>query len=163
MTRKARRFLRGASLLELASITALVLILLAVAFVRYAALQADAERTAQSAVRDALRFALTLKATELALSKGASHVRTLEKSNPFDLLSERLSNYGGEVSLPANLAPATWYYSPGNNQLLYVERWTNERFPVPESGAVKMYRVIVEHGAGGVDGVTVQPVDTTKR
>lgn len=146
---------RGFSLFEIIVIVVLVMLLLSVAFVRYAGIQAVAEQSAKNAVLESLRVALALKATELAMREGAAKVRTLEQINPFDLLSAKLSNYGGEVSNPDELAPATWYYSPNTGELLYAERWAAGSVSVPGSSAIHHYRVVVRFGAGGGDGVIV--------
>jgi len=154
---------RGFSLLEFIVIIVLVMLLLSVAFVRYASMQAVAEQSAKNAVLESLRVALALKATELAMREGAAKVRTLEQTNPFDLLSAKLSNYGGEVREPADLTPATWYYSPASGELLYAERWAGGGVPVPGSSVNHHYRVVVRFGAGGVDGVIVHHERSTSR
>ncbi|TRZ99905.1 MAG: hypothetical protein D4R84_01205 [Rhodocyclaceae bacterium] len=157
------RRLRGFSLFELIVIIVLVMLLLSAAFVRYASLQAVAEESAKDAVLESLRVALALKATELAMREGAAKVRTLEQTNPFDLLSAKLSNYGGEVRESGDLQPATWYYSPSSGELLYAERWAGGSVPVPGSSVNHHYRVVVRFGAGGVDGVIVHHVRSTNR
>lgn len=157
------RWLRGFSLLEILTIIVLAMLLVSVAMVRYASLQAVAEQSAKSAVLESLRLALALKATELAMREGAARVRTLEQSNPFDLLSAKLSNYGGEVRQPGDLAPATWYYSPDSHELLYAERWVDGSVPVLGSSMIHHYRVVVRFGAGGVDGVIVHHERSTRR
>ena len=154
---------RGFSLLEIVVIMVLAMLLLSAAFVRYASIQAVAEQSAKNAVLDSLRVALTLKAAELAMREGAARVRTLEQTNPFDLLSAKLANYGGEVRQPADLAPATWYYSPGSGEILYAERWADGGVPVPGSSVNHHYRVVVRFGAGGVDGVIVHYERSTRR
>lgn len=160
--RSSGRF-RGFSLFELVVVVVLVLLLLTVAFARYASLQSVAEQSAKNAVLESLRVALSLKATELAMREGAAKVRTLEQINPFDLLSAKLSNYGGEVRQPGDLMPATWYYSPGTGELLYAERWPDGTVPLPGRSVVHHYRVVVRFGAGGVDGVIVHYERSTNR
>lgn len=162
----SRRFpgrIRGFSLFEIIIIVALAMLLLSVGFVRFANMQAVAEQSAKNAVLESLRVALALKAAELAMREGAARVRTLERTNPFELLSAKLSNYGGEVRQPEELAPATWYYSADTQELLYAERWANGSVPVPGSAVIHHYRVVVRFGAGGVDGVIVHHERTTKR
>lgn len=154
---------RGFSLLEILAILVLAMLLLSAAMVRYASLQAVAEQSAKNAVLESLRLALALKATELAMREGAARVHSLEQSNPFDLLSGKLSNYGGEVRQPDEMVPATWYYSPESRELLYVERWADGSVPVPGSSVIHHYRVVVRFGAGGVDGVIVHYERSTKR
>lgn len=163
MSRRVSHRLHGFSLLELVVIIVLAMLLLSAAFVRYATMQAVAEQSAKDAVLESLRVALALKATELAMREGAAKVRTLEQTNPFDLLSAKLSNYGGEISQPGNLTPATWYYSPGSRELLYAERWAGGSVPVPGSSVNRHYRVVVRFGAGGVDGVIVHYERSTNR
>lgn len=163
MSRRFAGRLRGFSLFELIVIVVLAMLLLSVALIRYADMQAVAERSAKDAVLEALRVALALKATELAMREGAGKVRTLEQTNPFDLLSAKLSNYGGEVGQPGDLAPATWYYAPDTRELLYAERWAEGSVPVPGSAVIHHYRVVVRFGAGGVDGVIVHHERSTRR
>lgn len=163
MNRRFPKRLLGFSLLEIMVITVLVMLVLSAAFVRYASVQAVAEQSAKNAVLEALRVALALKATELAMREGAASVRTLEQTNPFDLLSAKLSNYGGEVLQPDDLALATWYYSPSTRELIYTERWADGSVPVPGSSVIHYYRVVVRFGAGGVDGVIVQHERSTRR
>ena len=155
--------LRGFSLLEIVVIAALAMLLLSVAFVRYASVQAIAEQADKSAVLESLRIALALKATELAMREGAARVRVLEQTNPFELQGAKLFNYGGEVRQPVDLAPGTWYYSPENRELLYAERWADDGVPLPASLVTHHYRVVVRFGAGGVDGVIVHQERSTRR
>lgn len=154
---------RGFSLLKFIVITVLAVLLVSAAYVRYASVQAVVEQSAKNAVLESLRVALALKAAELEMREGASKVRTLEQINPFDLLGAKLANYGGEVSQPGDLAPATWYYSPVAGELLYAERWAAERVSLLGSGVIHHYRVVVRFGAGGVDGVIVHHERSTKR
>jgi len=163
MNRRISGRLRGFSLFEIVVIIVIAMLLVTAAFVRYASLQAVAEQSAKDAVLESLRVALALKATELAMREGAAKVRTLEQTNPFDLLSAKLSNYGGEVREPGDLQPATWYYSPGSGELLYAERWADGNVPVPGSSVNRHYRVVVRFGAGGVDGVIVHYERSTNR
>lgn len=163
MNRQTSGRLRGFSLFELVVVIVLAMLLLTVAFLRYANLQAIAEQSAKNAVLESLRVGLALKATELAMREGAAKVRTLEQVNPFDLLSAKLSNYGGEVRQPSDLRPATWYYSPSTGELLYAERWPDGMVPLPGRSVVHYYRVVVRFGAGGVDGVIVHYERSTNR
>lgn len=163
MSRRFSGRLRGFSLLEIIVIAALVMLLLSAAFVRYASMQAIAEQSAKNAVLESLRVALALKATELAMREGAARVRMLEQANPFELLSAKLANYGGEVGQTGDLAPATWYYSSETRELLYAERWAEGSLPVPGSSLTHHYRVVVRFGAGGADGVIVNYVRSTRR
>lgn len=119
-----------------------------------------AESEAHTAVLAALHTALTLKATEIALRQGAGYVRALEGSNPFDLLSEQVSNYAGELPLSGELKTAAWYYSSSVAQVVYVWRWVEGSAPVLGAGEISRYRVQVPYGAGGVDGVSLAPLGT---
>ncbi|MDP1614102.1 MAG: hypothetical protein Q8M11_23815 [Sulfuritalea sp.] len=154
---------RGISLLEIVVVLVLVMLLLSVVLVRYASMQAIAEQSDRNAVLESLRVALALKATELAMREGAARVRSLEQTNPFELQGAKLSNYGGEIRQPGDLVPATWYYSPENRELLYVERWADGDVTVTGSSVIHHYRVVVRFGAGGVDGVIVDYVGSTRR
>jgi general secretion pathway protein G len=154
---------RGFSLLELVVIAALLLLLLAIALVRYAGMQAVAEQSDKNAVLESLRVALALKATELAMREGASRVGMLEQVNPFNLQGAKLANYGGEIRQPRDLAPATWYYSAETRELLYVERWAEGSLPILGSPLMHHYRVVVRFGAGGADGVIVKYERSTRR
>lgn len=155
MRRRFAGHIRGFSLLEILTVVVLAMLLLSVASVRYASLQAVSEQSAKNGVLESLRVALALKATEIALREGAAKVHALEQTNPFDLLSAKLSNYGGEIRHPGELARATWYYSPSTQEVLYAQRWADGSVPVPGSSAIHHYRVVVRFGAGGGDGVIV--------
>lgn len=163
MKRRIYRRIRGFSLLEIVVVMVLLMLLLSAALVRYANIQAVAEQAAKNAVLESLRVALALKAAELAMREGAAKVRILEQTNPFDLLSAKLANYGGEVGQSGDLAPATWYYSPHSGEVLYAEQWATGSLPVPGSAVAHHYRVVVRFGAGGVDGVIVQYERSTGR
>lgn len=110
--------LRGFTLFEMIVVIALIGVLATVAFGRFRALQEAAEQAALEANISALRAALLVRSTELAVGNRWAEMEALRRQNPFTLLETPPGNYLGELNGPA--LPGNWYFLPTEASAVYV-------------------------------------------
>jgi len=144
----------GISRLELVIVIIVLATLLGIGLDRYNHYQHQAEAQAEQAVLVGLQRALLQKGAEVAFRQGASQVNQLQTANPFDLLQVRPNNYAGP--LPANgtaWQAGAWYHDPARHAIAYLPRHAQ-----PGPADLRRYQVQVVHGAGGADGIRLQPL-----
>lgn len=109
---------RGFSLLELAVVSVLLSILLAVYLERLSYYQEATERAQFQATLQIYKTALQIRLAELMVARREAEARTLEAENPTRWLGQRPANYGGDY--PAQPQPGTWYFDAATRELVYV-------------------------------------------
>lgn len=112
--------LRGFTLFEMVVVIALIGVLATVAFGRFRDLQEEAERAAVEANISALRAALLVRSTELAVGNRWVEMEALRRQNPFTLLETPPGNYLGELNGQA--LPGNWYFLPSEASAMYMVR-----------------------------------------
>lgn len=132
---------RGFSLLELAMVSVLLSIVLAVYFERLTFYQEAAERAQFQATLRIYKTALQIQLAELMLARREGEARTLEAVNPTQWLSERPANYAGD--LPEKPQPGNWYFDAGTGELVYVVNSVSG-FAMSTGNAVKQLRFRVK-------------------
>jgi general secretion pathway protein G len=113
-----RRTARGFSLLELAVVSVVLSILLAVYLERLSYYQEAAERAQFRTTLQIYKTALQIRLAELMVARRDAEAETLEAENPTQWLTERPANYGGDY--PALPQPGTWYFDTATRELVYV-------------------------------------------
>lgn len=109
---------RGFSLLELAVVSVVLSIVLAVYFERLTFYQEAAERAQFQTTLQIYKTALQIRLAELMLARREGEARTLEAENPTRWLAERPANYAGDF--PEKPQPGNWYFDAGTSELVYV-------------------------------------------
>jgi prepilin-type N-terminal cleavage/methylation domain-containing protein len=109
---------RGFSLLELAVVSVLLSILLAVYLERLSYYQEAAERAQFQATLQTYKTALQIRLAQMMVARREVEAHTLEIENPTRWLAQPPANYGGEY--PAQPRPGTWYFDAAARELVYV-------------------------------------------
>ena len=109
---------RGFSLLELAVVSVVLSVLLAVFLERLTFYQEAAERARFEATLRIYKTAVQIRLAELMLERREGEARTLEVENPTRWLAEQPADYGG--AYPDRPAPGTWYFDGKTEELVYV-------------------------------------------
>ncbi|MDT8281175.1 MAG: prepilin-type N-terminal cleavage/methylation domain-containing protein [Gammaproteobacteria bacterium] len=112
---------QGFTLFELVVVVLLVGVFMTFAIDRMLRIQIAAERVSVQQTIAALKSAVTLQVAEMVVNSGLNSITTLENTNPMNYLQELPYNYSGLKSDQevAHFPPASWYYDPLQNILVY--------------------------------------------
>lgn len=160
----------GFSLLELAVVTALIAVLIAIAAPRLWKLRVQAERVAVARVVGGIRSALGLEAAEQAVRGGLQGLHALHGTNPMALLAQAPHNYLGAFDHPdpAAIDGGHWYFDRGRGLLVYrvlfdehfqtsLEGPARARFKLRFDFSDNNGNVAFDAGVDGVSGLDLQP------
>lgn len=111
----------GASLLEMVSLTCLIVIFIWIVMVKIWELREVAERTGVASTIGTLRSALGMEVAGRAVKQGMPAVVALEGSNPMKLLEIMPPNYMGELKNadPSTIPGRQWYFDLDEGVLVY--------------------------------------------
>lgn len=149
---------RGFSLLELTIVVGIVAFMFYVALDKLLALAVEAERVSVLQMEGSLQSALGIQVSyQLAQGKPVSELASMEDMNPLQLLSNRPSNYLGELDHPdpASIEGGHWYFDTGTRELVY--RVNHDRYFSDALGrpARIEYQVQVKRSNGNIVGITL--------
>lgn len=149
---------RGFSLLELTIVVGIVAFMFYVALDKLLALAVNAERVSVLQMEGSLQSALGIEvAFQLAEGKPIAQLTAMQNMNPMNLLSNRPSNYLGELDNPdpASIDGGHWYFDSSNGELVY--RVNHDRYFKNSLGqpARIEYQIEVKRSNGNVVGVTL--------
>ena len=117
---------RGFTMLELVVVVIIISIIGVVAVNRFWQWSVVAERASLQSVVGAMRTALGLETTRLALRQQLSQVPKLIGSNPMNLLAQAPDNYLGEIDPDKQPSKeGHWYFDSNEQLLVYRLRYTN--------------------------------------
>jgi len=146
---------RGFSLLELAVVSVVLSILLAVYLERLTFYQEAAERAQFQATLQIYKTALQIRLAELMVARREAEARMLEAENPTRWLAEPPANYGGDY--PAQPQPGNWYFDTTSRELVYVVNSGGGLVVDGKSGVRQLrFRVQVIYQAVTVTGTKVR-------
>jgi len=111
----------GATRLEFAIVTSVIVILTTVLLSQLMYYRAEAERVAVGNMVGALRTALAARTGELLLQHKEHELSALAGQNPMLLLRSPPANYGGELAAaPEKSVPGKWYFDRQGATLVYL-------------------------------------------
>lgn len=138
---------RGFTLFELVVVAALVALLAAVAFERFRFYQEAAEAEAAQGSLAMLKTALYIRSAELISANRWQELQRLPKQNPFELLEEKPSNYGG-LWLGSG-ASGQWYFDGAAKALVYRPART-DGFSAADGGKEMRFAVVGRNSSGQI-------------
>jgi type II secretory pathway pseudopilin PulG len=149
---------RGFSLLELTIVVGIVAFMFYVALDKLLALAVQAEQVSVLQMEGSLQSALGIQvAYQLAQGKSVGELASMEGMNPLRLLSNRPSNYLGELDHPnpAAIEGGHWYFDSSAKELVY--RVNHDRYFRDSLGqpARIEYQVQVKRSNGSIVGVAL--------
>ncbi|MDO9317488.1 MAG: hypothetical protein Q7V56_04730 [Gammaproteobacteria bacterium] len=114
--------MRGFSIFELILYLLISSIIFSISMRRFEQYPADAERANFLSIVGQIKAAVMLQMMNGIAGGKFEEMRTLEKSNPMDLMLETPTNYTGAFSLvdEVSLPRRTWYFDSYNGQLVYL-------------------------------------------
>lgn len=113
-----RRRQQGFSLLELAVVSVVLSVLLAVFLERLTFYQEAAERARFEATLRIFKTALQIRLANLILERRENEAKLLEDENPTHWLSEKPTDYAGNY--PERPEVGAWYFDVATRELVYV-------------------------------------------
>ena len=163
---------RGFTLLELIVVIIIISILGLVAVSRFWQWSVAAERANLQTVVGAIRTALGLETTRLAMRQQLKQLPRLVGTNPMKLLAQTPNHYMGEIKNEKQIVPGgNWYFDVSSNLLVYRLKYTNG-FSTGLTGTPRIrYRIKLVYtdnnhngrydrgidDIGGLDLVTAEP------
>ena len=139
----------GFTLLELIVVISLISILGGVFLKKFIDLTADVERTAFAQTLGTLRSAVAIQVAGHIKDGTSSALQTMVGSNPLRYLSEKPSNYLGELDNPnpAAIPAGQWYFDKTDHYLCYLVRYSDgfsSALPGPPRVRLKIVPVFAE-------------------
>lgn len=166
--RHGRRGQRGFTLFELVSYILVVSIISSVAFNRFADFPGEAERANFTAIMMQLKAGVNLRMMDAIAGGNFQQLRSLEGSNPMDLMLETPVNYLGEFSLIDREAMPrrVWYFDDDSGELVYLANDADTLYRLVDGEAVATdelrFRIRNRFregaGHGGWEGLLLEPV-----
>lgn len=156
-----RKAAQGFSLLELAVVSVVLSILLALFLQQLTYYQGAAERAQFQATLRIYKTALQIRLAELMLARRESEASLLEAEDPTRWLAQRPGNYGGEY--PAQPRRGSWYFDTDAKELVYVVNFDDGLVVEGQHVAGQLrFRVKVIFqpagaGARAIGGVNLEP------
>lgn len=161
----------GFTLLELVVVIIIIASIGLVAVSRFAQWSAVAERASLQTVVGAIRTALGLETTRLALRQQLQELPALVDTNPMQLLAQTPDKYMGEITAGEPVAEGAWYYDPRQKLLVYRLKYTagfESALPGPPQIRYRIKLVYTDNNGnghydrgiddiGGLDLVTAEP------
>lgn len=120
----ARTYFGGFSSLEMVVVICVICILFVIALNRLKGVQAGAEKVAMERVVSVIQSAVAMRAAEYIMMGKREALKTLEASNPMNVLSQVPVNYVGAISGENDsiIEDGQWYFDKTANQLVYQVR-----------------------------------------
>lgn len=117
---------RGFTMLELVVVIIIISIIGLVAVNRFWQWSVVAERASLQTVVGAIRTALGLETTRLAMRQQLSQLPNVVGTNPMKLLAQAPDNYIGEIDNEKQpVAEGSWYFDNSERLLVYRLKYTN--------------------------------------
>lgn len=135
--RLAARRQPGFSLFEFLVCTVIISVLVAVLLNRLGYYQEMAEKAAMESTLRIIKTGLQIELAALIVTNRQAEAARLESEDPVQWLDDKPPNYAGRYRAPPDAA--TWYFDPGEHQLVYVVNSGN-RLDVDNGEGVKQIR-----------------------
>jgi hypothetical protein len=118
---------RGASLLEVMLVLALLVIFIWIASLRMIELRTAAERTGVEHTIGVLHSALGMQMAATVVRQGMDGLLALQQINPMELLDPPPANYLGELEqAPSEPVIGSWYFNREQRELVYQLRYPQQ-------------------------------------
>ena len=124
---KQQRLQQGFKLSEFAVAVCVLGILATLLLQRMWIYQSEAEEVAVRHVAANIRTALEIRLAQGQIPGQALDLTKLSQQNPLDLLTNKPSNYLGELSSPreSDVTPGYWYFDRNDHSLIYLLNYRN--------------------------------------